>query len=286
MRNLLNFIIKYNTWFVFTFFVLLSCMLLFKNNSYQQSIYLTSANSVSNSVYGVVNSIAGYFNLREINEDLHQRNALLENEVLNLKNQIAYYQTLVPADSNKILESAQRFDFITATVVNNSVKRPQNYFTLNKGANDGIKPGMGVVDQNGVVGIVNVVGKNSARVISLLNVTQHFSVKVNNTNSVGSLHWVEGNPNIAYVEEMPRHIKYHIGDTIVTSGYSTTFPEGIPVGTIISQIKTSDDNFFTLKIKLSSDFTQLSTVRILKDNLKAELDSLIGFDVLNDKNNS
>ncbi len=283
MRNLLNFIIKYNTWFVFTFFVLLSCMLLFKNNSYQQSIYLTSANSVSNSVYGVVNSITGYFNLREINEELHQRNALLENEVLNLKNQIAYYQTLVPVDSNKILESARRFDFITATVVNNSVKRPQNYFTLNKGANDGIKAGMGVVDQNGVVGIVNVVGNNSARVISLLNVTQHFSVKVNNTNSVGSLHWIEGNPHIAYVEEMPRHIKYHIGDTIITSGYSTTFPEGIPVGTIISQIKTSDDNFFTLKIKLLSDFTQLSTVRILKDNLKAELDSLIGFDVLNDK---
>ena len=77
---------------------------------------------------------------------------------------------------------------------------------------------------------------------------------------------------------MPRHVKYHVGDTIVTSGYSTTFPEGIPVGVIISQIKTSDDNFFTLKVRLASDFPQLGTVRIIKDNIKNELDSLEKFD--------
>lgn len=203
------------------------------------------------------------------------RNASLENEVLNLKNQLAYYKTLVPVDSSDaITAAADRFHFVAATVMNNSTNRPKNYFTINKGSNDGIEPGMGVVDQNGVVGIVNIIGNNSSRVISLLNVTQHFSVKVKNTNYIGSLVWHEGNPHIAYVEEMPRHVKYHVGDSIVTSGYSTTFPEGIPVGTVISQIRTSDDNFYTLKIKLASDFTQLSTVRVIKDNLKAELDSL------------
>ena len=78
---------------------------------------------------------------------------------------------------------------------------------------------------------------------------------------------------------MPRHVKYHVGDTIVTSGYSTTFPEGIPVGVILSQVKTADDNFFTLKIRLASDFNELSTVRIIKDEYKNELDSLTNFDV-------
>ena len=140
---------------------------------------------------------------------------------------------------------------------------------------------MGVVDQNGVVGIVNVVGKNSSRIISLLNTTQHFSVKIKGTNYIGSLSWKEGNPKIAYIEEMAQHMTFHVGDTIVTSGFSTTFPEGIPVGTVLSRVKTSDDNFFTLKIKLASDFPQLGIVRVIKDNFKSELDSLQNFDAIN-----
>ena len=279
MRNLFNFIIKYSTWFVFIFFVVLSCILLFNGNLYQQSVYLTSANAVSSNVNKLTSDITGYFYLRDINEDLQNRNATLENEVLNLKNQLKFYATIVSTDSaHTSYTTENRFDFVIASVLNNSTTRPRNYFTINKGAIDGIKSGMGVVDQNGIVGIVNVVGKNTSRIISLLNETQHFSVKVKNSNYVGSLTWHEGNPYIAYVEEMPRHVKYHVGDTIVTSGYSTTFPEGIPVGVIISQIKTADDNFFTLKVRLASDFPQLSTVRIIKDNIKNELDSLEKFD--------
>lgn len=280
MRNLFNFLIKYSTWFVFIFYVVVSCILLFNSNYYQQTVYLTSANAVSSNVNKVASGITGYFHLRDINEDLQNRNAALENEVLNLKNQLKYYATVVSTDSTHTLsyQYPNRFDYVIASVLNNSVNRPQNYFTINKGASDGIKPGMGVVDQNGIVGIVNVVGGNTSRIISLLNMTQHFSVKVKDTDYVGSLTWHEGNPHIAYVEEMPRHVKYHVGDTIVTSGYSTTFPDGIPVGTIISQIKTSDDNFFTLKIRLASDFLQLSTVRVIKDDFKNELDSLESYD--------
>ena len=80
---------------------------------------------------------------------------------------------------------------------------------------------------------------------------------------------------------MAQHMTFHVGDTIVTSGFSTTFPEGIPVGTVLSRVKTSDDNFFTLKIKLASDFPQLGIVRVIKDNFKTELDSLQNFDAVN-----
>lgn len=280
MRNLFNFIIKYSTWFVFVFYVAFSCSLLFNSNFYQKSVYLTSANSVSSSVNGVASSITEYFHLHDVNEDLQNRNAALENELLNLKNQLKYYATIVSTDSvnTSSYSYPNRYDYVIASVLNNSVNRPRNYFTINKGLHDGIKLGMGVVDQNGIVGIVNVVGNNTSRIISLLNMTQHFSVKVKNSDYVGTLSWQEGNPHIAYVEEMPRHVKYHVGDTIVTSGYSTTFPDGIPVGIIISRIKTNDDNFFTLKIKLASDFPRLSTVRVIKDDFKTELDSLEQFD--------
>ena len=280
MRNLLNFLLKYSTWFVLTFYVLLSCILLFRGNSYQQSVFLTSANAVTGSVYGTASNVTGYFNLKQINEDLQERNAALDNELLNLKNKLAEYQTLVT--DTTIVDSSKRFDYITAAVVNNSVRHPRNYFTINKGSKDGIKPGMGVVDQNGIVGIVNVAGRNTARIISLLNETQHFSVKLKNTPYVGSLSWHGADPNIVYMEEVPRHVKYHVGDTVVTSGYSTTFPEGIPVGFVMAKVKGADDNFFTLKVRLASRFSTLSTVRIIKDVYKAELDSLQQFDMKTD----
>ncbi len=279
MRNLIDFLVKYSTAMLFMLLVLLSCILLFTGNIYQQSVYLTSANAFAGSIFEVGQSVTGYFNLRNINQDLQQRNASLENEVLNLKNEIAYLKTIVPLDSaTEARIPSARFDFVMATVINNSTHRPRNFFTINRGSADGIMPGMGVVDQNGIVGIVNVTGKKSARIISVLNETQRFSVKVKGSNYVGSLSWKEGNPAIAYVEELPRHVKYNVGDTIVTSGYSTTFPEGIPVGFVMGQVHTTDDNFYTLKVHLAADFSQLSTVRVIRDEFKAEMDSLNLFD--------
>lgn len=277
MRNLLNFIIKYGTSFIFVFYVLLSCVLLVSHNSYQNSVYLTSANVVSSAVFGTTSEVTGYFHLRSINESLQASNAMLENEVLNLRHQIDEYKTLI-SDTAPTSHFSQRFGYVPATVINNSVRHPRNYFTINRGKRDGVKVGMGVVDQNGIVGIVNVAGDKTARVISILNETQHFSVKLKGTNFIGSLAWKGGDPSVAYMEQVPRHARFNAGDTVVTSGYSTTFPADIPVGQVMNRIKGSDDNFFILKIRLNSDFRALSTVRVIKDEYKAELDSLQTFD--------
>ncbi|MDE6792728.1 MAG: rod shape-determining protein MreC [Muribaculaceae bacterium] len=277
MRNLLNFIIRYGRWFVFAFYVTISCLLLVSNNSYQQSIFLTSANLVANSVYSGASEVTGYFHLKAINESLQASNAILENEVLNLRHQIDEYKTIL-ADSIELPPVAKRFDYVQATVINNSVRHPRNYFSINRGAKDGVKVGMGVVDQNGIVGIVNVTGDRTSRVISILNETQHFSVRLKDTNFIGSLSWRGGDPSIAYMEQVPRHARYQAGDTIVTSGYSTTFPADIPVGVVMNRIHGSDDNFFILKVRLNSDFRALSTVRVIKDEYKSELDSLQSFD--------
>lgn len=277
MRNLLNFLIKNSAWFVFTFYVLLGCLLLFSGKKYYQHIYLTSANSVSNELYELSNSVTGYFNLRKINSDLQLSNAKLENEVFNLRTEIAKLKSL--QSDTLVFKNQDRYDYVLGTVVNNSTRHPRNYFTIDKGINDGIKPGMGVVDQNGIVGIVNVSGPHTSRVISLLNETQHFSVKINGTQFIGLLSWRGVDPNIAYVEEIPRHARYNVGDTIVTSGFSTTFPEGLPVGVILNKVKSEDENYYTLKVRLSSDFKSLSTVRVIKDIYKQELDSLAQFDI-------
>lgn len=272
MRNLISFLLRHSSWFVFLLYAVVSLILLFKDNPYQQSVYLTSANSVSASVYKGVGSITSYFNLQSINNDLQERNALLEMELINLKRQLDDCKILLLSDSISLPDSvAQSYEYHFASVINNSVSKPMNYITINKGSADGIEPEMGVVDQNGVVGIVSVVSPHAARVISLLNPNMRLSCKVKNSDYFGSLYWDGASPYYAVLEEMPRHITYHRGDTIITSGYSAVFPEGLIVGTIESGVKAKDDNFVSLKIRLSTDFTRLSTVRAIKSRLSDEL---------------
>lgn len=278
MRNILNFIIRYSKWFVFTFYVLMSCILLVDNNIYQQSVYLTSANGFTGGVYGIWSQVAGYFHLKTINESLQASNADLQNQVLNLKSEIAELK-IHRDDTLMNPQDRQRFDYVSAAVINNNTRHPRNYFTINRGRLDGIKPGMGVVDQNGVVGIVNVTGDHMSRVISLLNETQRFSVKLKGSSFIGSLNWRGRDATIGYVEEIPRHAVYKTGDTIVTSGYSTTFPEGIPIGVVLNRVHSNDDSFFTFKVKLISDFKALSSIRVIKDVYKSEIDSLATFDI-------
>lgn len=276
MKNLIDFLLRHSSWFVFAFFAFISCWLLFKNNPYQQHIYLTSANAVTASIYKGASNVTSYFNLQSINADLQERNALLEMEVLSLKKQIRNYHSLEnPIELNFADDSIVcDYEYHFANVINNSVSKPKNYITLDKGSLDGIEKDMGVVDQNGVVGIVCGVSDHAARVISLLNPDMHLSCKIKNSDFFGSLVWHGTNPYYATLEEMPQHVKFQKGDTIVTSGYSDLFPPGLIVGTIEGRESATDNNFYSLKIKLSTDFTRLSTVRAIKSKMANEIKQL------------
>lgn len=271
MRNLLNFLLRYSPWVVFTFYAGLSCYLLYSGSPAQRHVYMTSAGAVASTVYDGVMNVTSYFHLREINDDLHARNAELEDQVLLLRRQLKDASEAVYADTMTVPDVLHPFSFIIASVTNNSIAHPYNYITVNKGASDGVEPEMGVVDQNGVVGVVNVTADHHARIISLLNPDFRLSCKVKGSDAFGSLIWDGHSPEEAVLEELPKHTVFAPGDTIVTSGYSAVFPEGIPVGSVIESGSDSDDNFFRLRIKLFTDFTTLSTVRIIKNN---ELDDI------------
>lgn len=271
MRNLLNFFIRYGAWFLFVFYAAISCFLLFQRNPFQHHVYLTSANAVVSGVYDVATNVTGYINLRDINADLQRRTADLESEVIALREHNRALRQQLLQDSLRTTDSLGRFRFILATVVNNSVVNPYNYITVNKGRLDSIQPEMGVMDQNGVVGVVNTVSDHHARIISLLNPNFRLSCKLRGNDAFGSLVWDGKSPYEAILEELPKQVRFHKGDTIITSGYSAVFPEGIPVGTIIGSTRGEDDNFNTLRIKLLTDFSTLSTVKVISNREIADI---------------
>ena len=272
MNNLLNFFVKHSAWFIFAIYVILSLVLLFKDNPYQQSVYLTSANSVSATVYRALNNVTSYFHLRDINESLQERNAALETELIELRN-LMNNMALQSPDSLR-QPALKQYSFVMAQVISNSIAQPNNYITINRGGLDGIKPEMGVIDQNGVVGIVNVVGPHAARVISLLNPHMRLSCKLKGSGFFGSLVWDGKSPQLAVLEELPKHITFNKGDTIVTSGYSAVFPEGIIVGTIEGLARGMSDSFVSLRIRLTTNFSQLSSVRVITNSMKDQIDAL------------
>ncbi len=272
MNELIKFLQKFSSWLLFTVYVAASCVLLFSTNPYQHHVYLSSASAVTSTVYETARDVTGYFALRDINEDLQRRNSDLELEIYRLKEQIRLHDELTTLDTMTVPPALSRYSFIIAHVINNSTIHPYNYITINKGALDGIRPEMGVMDQNGIVGVVNIVGDHSARLISLLNPYQRISCKVKGQTHVGSLTWDGRSPAEAILEELPSHAEFNPGDTIVTSGFSSMFPEGVPVGTVIEgHRERDDDNFFALRVKLFTDFTTLSTVRVIVDSLSDEL---------------
>lgn len=274
MRSLADFLVRHGAWFVFLLFAGISCVMLFRGNPYQQAVFLTSAGRVSSGVYSIANGITGYFHLRSINDDLQERLARLELENLDLRRRMQRIDERIYADSVKPDSALAPYEFIIARVINNSIVRPNNFITLDRGAADGITPEMGVVDQNGIVGIVNVTGPHTSRIISLLNSALRISCKVKGSDAFGSLVWDGRSSRQAVLEELPRHVEFSPGDTIITSGFSAVFPEGIPVGTVVEQMRDADDNFYSLRIDLLTDFATLSTVRVIRNFRKDEIEAV------------
>lgn len=271
MSELLKFLVRYSSWFLFVLYVIAGCVLLFAGNPFQHHVYLTSANEVSSGLYKATNSVTSYFALKDINEDLQRRNSDLELEIYRLNDVIRGYQQKAYADTMTVDSALTRYHFVIAHVINNSISHAHNYITIEKGRLDGIEPEMGVMDQNGIVGIVNVVGDHTARILSVLNPYLRLSCKVKGHDQVGSLVWDGRDPGEAILEELPKHSEFTPGDTIVTSGYSSAFPEGVPVGVVLSSSRDNEDNFYTLRVRLFTDFSTLSTVRVIRDNMRDEL---------------
>lgn len=270
MRNLIAFLIKNSSWFIFIFLELICFYFIFQYNSYQRSIFLGTSNEVVGEVYDVSGEVISYFGLKKANEELLLRNAELQDRMLSLEDYI-YQRAIDSLKTQAILKDSlirndNQFEFIIARVINNSVSRIENYIWINKGEKAGIKTEMGVVSEQGIVGIVRAVSANYSVIQPVINPKTILSCKVKGSNIPGSLTWTGEDYRYVNLEGFPRYEKFEKGDTIITSGYSGIFPEGIVVGYIEDSKGQSDDNFLTLKVRLSTDFATLKNVLVIKNN--------------------
>ena len=263
MRNLLNFFLKYNYWFLFILLEVISFALLFRFNNYQGSAFFTSSNQVAGMAYEAANNVTGYFHLKSINDDLVQKNVELELQMERLRSALMELTSDSTGLERMKSDALRGYDIYRANVINNSLTHVDNYITLDKGENDGIRSEMGVINGSGVVGIVYHTSANYSVVIPILNSKSSISCKIKRSDYFGFLKWDGGSSEYATVKDMPRHSLFSLGDTIVTSGHSAVFPGGIPIGTVEDMSDSHDGLSYLLKVKLFTDFGRLNDVRVI-----------------------
>lgn len=268
MERLLNFLYHYRAFFTFLLLEVFCSWLIIENNQYQSTRYFNSSNQLAATIIGWSHSVREYFSLRDINESLAKENALLRSR-LEKKSQL-FPEVPAVTDSAVI----NRFEYLSAKVVNNSTKYYKNFITINKGKANGLEAGMAVISAVSAVGKVKSVSDHFAVLISLLNIDEQVSSSIKGTGHFGTVQWDGTDPRLISLKYIPRHANPHVGDTVVTSGYNAVFPAGILVG-IIRDVKLKDEAlFYDLKVELAQDFSKLAFVEVIKSNLKTEIDSL------------
>jgi rod shape-determining protein MreC len=276
MRNLLDFLYKYHHWLVFVLLEVVSVVLLFKYNSYQNSVWFTSANAVAGKVYEMESKLTSYMAMAELNEQLTLRNIYQERQLDQLRRLYAEATKDTTAAEREELAFLSNYQLIPAKVVENSIHKAENLITIDKGRKDGVEPDMGVACGNGVVGVVYLVSDHYSVVISALNAaSSRISCSIRNRGYFGYLHWYGGDPSVAYVEDVPRHAKFNLGEWMVTSGFSSIFPSGVQVGKIEQVYNSRDGLSYKLKVRLSTDFGNLRDVVVINDKSIAERAALM-----------
>ncbi|MEX1189167.1 MAG: rod shape-determining protein MreC [Bacteroidia bacterium] len=268
MRNFFLLIRRYNFLLAFLLLQGVSFFLIARNDGYQRAAIIGTSNQITGQAYEAYSNVTDYLTLGITNKSLAEENAKLRQGDSSAVYELGFELTHVN-DSNAM----QQYDYISARVINNSVKNVNNYLTLDKGSLQGIMPEMAVISSNGVVGIVKDVSEHYSTVISILHRSTKISSKIAKNNYFGSTIWDGKSPEYAHLYDIPSHALVGVGDSIVTSTYSGIFPRNILVGTV-SEIGNSGQSFKDIEVKLSTNFRTISYVYIVRDLLKAERDTL------------
>ncbi len=273
MRRLLLFLLRHRAFLLFLFLEIICGWLIVQNNSYQSATFFNSSNSIAANILSVSNDVTSYFSLRTENKDLAQEIARLQAKLDEKPKEVILVDSTTNIAEIDTLEES-RYEFQTAEVINNSTRRFNNYLTIDKGSVDGVLPNMGVVGGGGVVGKIKYTSNHYSVVTSLLHADFYISSKVKDKINLCSTKWDHLDPSYASLLFVPKHINLQVGDTVVTSGFNSIYPEDVPIGVVSTVQIPEEATFFNAKIKLVNDFSRLSYVHIVQNLMRNEKDSL------------
>lgn len=265
MQQIFNFIFKNSYRLLFLLLLIISLSLTIQSHSFHKSKVISSANFLTGGVYSQLNEIDEYFSLKSKNEELAHENARLKSILFNKKDSINI-------DELDSIPGLEKFDIIVSKVIHNNYNSSENYLTLNSGARDGVETDMGVINDLGIVGIIEKTSNKYATVLSVLNTKSRINAKFKKSNHFGSLVWNAKNTGFVQLIDVPRlAASVRKGDTVVTGSESRIFPENINIGTVHKIYIDDKTNYYTIDVKLFNDMTNLGHVYIIKSNDRKEL---------------
>jgi rod shape-determining protein MreC len=271
VRNIFLFIRRYSTLLLFLLLQGFSIYLIVHYNRYHNAVFSSTANQVTGKVNAQYNRVEDYFHLKKTNDSLVKANERLYNK-LRENFQIPDSLSKIVIDSLKIdsLEQHRKYRYLQATVLENSVTTQSNYIVLSRGSNQELRNRMGIIDiNNGVVGIITELSADYAVVMSLMHKDSRINGKLLHGGETGTIIWDGKTPNIVSLIDIPKSAKVAKGDTIITSGFSTTFPKGLLIGYVTEVLSEKSKNNYIIKLKTAADFYNLQYVYVI-DNKQQE----------------
>jgi len=271
MQNLIYLFIRYGGLILFLVLEGLCFYLVVQYNQKQREIYVSSANTWVGTVYQRYDKFARYWNLSAVNDSLAKENALLRAQFRN-----AQFEATVRKDTITLQKDSfvQQYVYQQATVINNSINQANNFITIDRGSNSGIRYGMGVIGSTGVVGIIRSVSPNFSMVMSILHGQTRISASVASTSYFGSMVWKGSDSRYLNLDAIPKHAVVHVGDTVQTSGYSNIFPKGLPIGLIEKINESTGSGFLNIDVRLFNDLSNLKYVYVVENLFDAEQKTL------------
>lgn len=258
MQQIINFIIRNKNFLLFLLLFCLSILFTIQSHSYHKSKFINSANFLTGGVYNSMNNISSYFNLKS-------QNALLSEENRKLRTLLSHSEIAPDSIYMDTITFGIPYRFYTANIIKNSYALTDNYLTINKGKKDSIKQDFGVISSKGIIGIIDKTSSHYGTVISILNTTSKISAQLKKTNHFGTLTWNGKSPELTQLIDIPKIAPLQKGDTIVTSGRSSIFPKGVPIGIIDSFELDQAENYYEINIKLFNDMTNIEHVYIIEN---------------------
>lgn len=271
MKNLLDFLSRHYHWAIFVVLEIISMVLLTQYNSYQGSVWFSTANVVVGKVYEGTSKLTSFFSLTKANEDLTRRNFYLERQVTQLRRLYGEATQQEDAKDRQQIDTLRSYQLLSAKVISSELDKVNNLMTIDKGSADGVEEGMGVVCGKGIVGVTYLTSAHYSVVIPVLNGrSSRISCAIRGHDYFGVLRWYGGDAGHAFVEDIPRHARFKKGDWVETNGYSSIFPAGVLVGQIVEVYNSRDGLSYKLKVRLSTDFGNLRDVMVITDKTIAE----------------